>query len=432
MKNKEINLSSASLDEEKEIGKEEKNDEVKKGGEKKGIKEKIINLIEKFRSWWETAPRNKKILVITIPALLILGLSAFFFYYTIYGPRTRPPQLLSIDTNYIPPKLEKRRIDDFKFVTLPQPSVPRTEESPINGRLFTREEMDEMLERRPIAAIINNHIDSRPTSGLREADLVYEALVESGITRFLAIYWGNEPNKVGTMRSARQYYVEWLSPFDPLFVYDGFAASSDPRVDAGGNIGRYGIKSIATAGAWRVSDRRAPHNEYFSTIKTWEIAQERGWEGFPEVESWDFKNDAHLNDRGERFKGKVNFSNSENYNVTWEYDKATNRYYRSIGGLPDNDLETGQQISAKNIIIQQVNIEGPVDNYSRLVITTTGSGSAAILQDGKVIYGKWEKDDRTSRTRYYDGNNQEIEFNRGLTWISSVRQLQQNFDIIEQ
>ena len=428
MKNKEINLSSVSLDEEKEVVEEKKED----GGKKKSIKEKIKNQIEKFRTWWGTAPKHKKALVIAIPALLILGLSAFFFYYTIYGPRNRPPQLLSIYTDYIPTKFESQKFDDFKFLTLAEPSVPRTEESPINGRLFTREEMEELRERRPIAAIINNHIESRPTSGLREADLVYEALVESGITRLLAIYWGNDPNKVGTMRSARQYYLEWLSPFDPLFVYDGFAASSDPRVNAGGNISRYGIKSIATAGAWRVSERRAPHNEYFSTIKTWEIAQERGWDGFPEVESWQFKNDDPLNSRGERFKGKIIFSNSDNYNVIWEYDKDTNRYYRNIGGIPDTDLETGQQISAKNVVIQQVKIEGPVDNYNRLVITTTGSGSAAVLQDGKVIYGKWEKDDRTSRIRYYDGNNQEIEFNRGLTWISSVRQLQQNFDIIEQ
>ena len=431
MKNKEINLSSASLDEKKDVIEEEVKEEKPKDG-KKTIKEKISQLIKDLRIWWDAAPKKKKILVVAIPALLILGLSSFFFYYTIYGPRNRPPQLLSIDTNYIPPKFEERKLDNFKFLTLSEPSVPRTEESPINGRLFTREEMEELKERRPIAAIISNHIQARPTSNLNKADLVYEALVEGGITRFLAIYWSNEPNKVGPMRSARQYYLEWLNPFDPLFVYDGFAASSDPRVDARGNISRYGLKSIATAGAWRVSERVAPHNEYFSTIKTWEIAQERGWEGFPEIEPWKFKSDDSLDNRGNRFKGKILFSNSENYNVIWDYDKATNRYYRSIGGVPDKDLETGQQISAKNVIIQQVNVQGPVDNYNRLVITTTGSGSAAILQDGKVIYGKWEKDDRTSRTKYYDGNNQEIEFNRGLTWISSVRQLQQNFDIIEQ
>jgi hypothetical protein len=440
MKKKEINLSSASLDkeqdfetrilEEKEEIKEKK--EVGEKGKKISIKEKIKGKIDKFKAWWQAAPKRTKILTIAIPALIILGTSSFFFYYTIFGPRSRTPELISIDTNYIAPRTEKTLEDGFRFLALSSPSLPRTEESPINGRLFTREEMDELKEKRPIAAMINNHIQARPTSNLIKADLVYEVLVESGITRFLAIYWGNDPNKVGSMRSARQYYLEWLSPFDPLFVYDGFASSNNPKVDAKGNIGKYAIKSIYTAGAWRVTDRVAPHNEYFSTVKTWEIAQERGWEGFPEIESWKFKNDAPLENRNDRFRGKISFSHSEDYNVVWDYEKTTNRYYRNIGGIPDTDLETGQQITAKNIVIQEVAIQGPVDEYSRLIITTIGSGPAAILQDGKVIYGEWEKADRTSRTRYYDNNSQEIEFNRGLTWISAVRQLGANFDIIEQ
>ncbi len=434
MKNKEINLSSASLDEKVDPPKPEKEEIVEKKQAKSrfAFVEKIKDLKNNFLTWWKAAPKRTKILTIAIPALLIMGASAFFFYYTIFGPRTRAPELISIDTNYIAPKLEKDFKDGFRFLTLANPSVPRTEESPINGRLFTREEMEELEKRRPIAAIINNHVQARPTSNLSKADLVFETLVESGITRFLAIYWSNDPNKIGPIRSVRQYHLEWLSPFDPLFVYDGFASSSNPKVDARGNINRYAIKSIYTAGAWRVSDRVAPHNEYSSTIKTWEIGQERGWEGLPEIESWIFKNDEPLENRNDRFKGSIAFSNSPQYETVWEYDKSTNRYYRSIGGVADKDLETGQQISAKNIVIQEVPIEGPVDEYSRLIITTTGSGSAAILQDGKVIYGQWRKDDRTSRTRYYDNNNQEIEFNRGLTWISPVRQLQQNFDIIEQ
>lgn len=436
MKNKEINLSSASLNE-KEEGKQKTEEKVSteenkvKKNEKKFI-ENIKKRVEKFKAWWNSAPKHIKILTIVIPALLLLGSSAFFFYYTIYGPRTRAPELLSIDTNYIPTRYENQSFQDLRLIHLSEPSVPRTEESPINGRLFTRQEMEEMLERRPIAAIVSNHIHARPTSNLNQADLVFETLVEGGITRFLAIYWANEPNKIGPIRSVRQYYLEWLSPFDPLFVYDGFASSSDPRVDARGNMNRYGIKSIYTSGAWRVPDRPAPHDEYSSTIKTWEIAEERGWEEFPNVDSWKFKNDATLKDRNDRFKGRISFSNSREYDVVWEYDKATNRYYRSIGGIKDTDLESGQQISAKNVVIQEVQVEGPVDQYNRLVITTTGSGSAAILQDGKIIYGKWEKDDRTSRTKFYDNNNREIEFNRGITWISSVRQIQENFDIIEQ
>ncbi len=437
MKHKEINLSSASLDKVEEFEQNvleekppEENEEVKK--KKINLKEKIKELKEKFLTWWKAAPKHVKILTIAIPALLILGGSIFFFYYTIYGPRNRPPELISIDTNYIAPKTQPNLLDGFRFLSLASPALPRTEESPINGRLFTREEMEELKKKRPVAVIVSNHTEARPTSNLSQADLVYEALVEGGITRFVAIYWSREPNKVGPIRSVRQYYIEWISPFDPMFIYDGFAISSDPKVDAAGNLIKYDIKRIYTSGAWRVGDRVAPHNEYSSVAKAVEIGRDRGWDQFPEIETWQFKSDAPLDNRSESFKAKVSFSNSDNYAPIWEYNKDTNLYYRSIGGRADIDLETNQQITAKNVIIQEVKVQGPVDNYNRLIITTTGEGSAAILQDGKVIYGKWKKADRTSRTKFYDNSGNEIEFNRGLTWISPVRQIQGNFDIIEQ
>ena len=435
MKHKEINLSSVSLEkaesfEKKVLESDEKEPKVEVKKKKLSFKEKIKKPFQNFAQWWKKAPKHKKILVVTIPALLLLGGSAFFFYYTIYGPRNRPPELFSISTNYISP--QNSEMGNLRFLTLSKPSVPRTEESPINGKLFTREEMEKLKKRRPIAAMINNHIEARPTSNLTQADLVYEALVEGGITRLLAIYWSKEPNKIGPIRSARQYYLEWLSPFDALYIYDGFATSSDPKVNAGGNISSYGIKSIYTRGAWRVSDRVAPHNEYSSTVKTWEYAKTQNWDQFPEVDSWKFKSDASNDERGEKFKAKVSISNSDQYNSVWEYNRATNMYLRSIGGIKDIDLETNQQISAKNVIIQEVKVEGPVDQYSRLIITTTGSGNVAILQDGKIVYGTWKKADRLTRTKFYDNSGNEIVFNRGLTWIATVRQLQGNFDIIEQ
>ncbi len=440
MKNKEINLSSASLEkkddfEEKVLENNKPNEggEEEKGCKKDGkfciLKEKVKKKLDELKTWWNNAPRKVKILTISIPALLILGGSAFFFYYTIFGPRSRPPELTALDTMI--PKMHGTQLERFDPILLDRPSLPRTEESPINGRLFTREEMDELKKRRPIAAIISNHIHARPTSNLHKADVVYEALVEGGITRFVAIYWANEPNKIGSIRSARQYHLEWLSEYDPLFVYDGFAISSDRRVDAAGNIDRYVLRKIYTSGAWRVNERSSPHNQYSSTIRTWEIAENRGWDGHSEVESWSFKNDAPANERVENFKAEVAFSNSANYKVTWEYDKTTNRYLRYIGGVADKDLESGKQISAKNVIIQEVDVEGPVDEYNRLIITTIGSGTAAILRDGEVIYGTWGKDDRESRTKFYDNSGNEINLNRGLTWISAVRHISSDFDIIK-
>lgn len=440
MKNKEINLSSSSLDQENELEnsilenlkEEDKKDDAKEKNKKKqGKMQRLKAFFKKFPVWWSKAPVYKKALVVGIPALIILAGSLFFVYQVIYGPRTQPPQLIAINEPFLAPKGTG---DDFVFANLrlPSPSVPRTEESPINGRLFTKEEMEELKERRPVAVIINNHPESRPTSNLSQADMIFETRVEGGATRMLAIYWSREPEKVGTIRSARQYFLEWLSPFDPLFIYDGYAASSNPRVNAGGNISAYNIKSIATTGAWRVGDRRAPHNEYSSPVRAWEEAEKRGWTGFPDVTSWEFKKDKGIEDRGDRFRATMNFSNDPQYAVTWEYDQSTNRYLRSIGNQPDIDLETAQQLSAKNVIIQEVEVTGPVDQYNRLIIDTVGSGDAIILRDGKITNGTWRKDSRIDRTKYYDSNGDEIEFNRGLTWVLASSQIQSRFDIIEQ
>ncbi len=433
MKNKEINLSSNTLEDsinrvidEKKVGEEKKEKKVGK------FRMKIRNIKKKLKDWWIKRPKYQKVLLIVIPALLILAGSIFFVYQVIFGPKNTTPRLINIQEAFLAPK-DLKSENLFKEIYLKEPSIPRTEESPINGRLFTKDEMEELEERRPIAVIINNNPLARPTSNISQADLMFETLVEGGSTRMLAIYWSRDPGKVGTIRSARQYYLEWLLPFDPLFIYDGFASSSDPKVDAGGNIRRYNIKSIYTRGAWRVQDRVAPHNEYSSTTKTWEYATEvKGWDEFPDVEAWEFKKDIGRDDRTDRFRAKVMFGNDSNYDVNWEYDKNTNMYLRSVGGSQDLDLETGQQLTAKNVIIQEVKIESSGDKYHRLIINTIGSGRVKILMDGKVIDGTWEKSDKSSRTKYFDNERNEIELNRGLSWIQAVGHLDTNFDIIEQ
>jgi hypothetical protein len=441
MKNREINLSRSSLESNTKMEKavledlDTQKDETEEIKEEKKTKDKGENklgrFIRRFKEEWKKAPTYKKALFISIPALLILAGSLFFVYQVIYGPKTRPPKLIAIHEEFIAPN---NRNENFGFENflLKNPSVPRTEESPINGRLFTKSEMEELQERRPVAVMINNHPSARPTSNLPQADMIFETLVEGGATRMLAIFWSREPNKVGTIRSVRQYFLEWLSPFDPLFIYDGFASSSNPRLNAGGNISSYNIKSIATRGAWRVSDRAAPHNEYSSVIKAQEFGKERGWDGFPNVEFWKFKRDASMEERGERFRATMNFSNDTSYSVGWEYDMESNRYLRSVGGRPDIDLETGEQLSAKNIIIQEVKIERPADRYNRIIVNTIDSGKAIILKDGEVINGSWKKDSRTARTKYHDAEGEEVHFNRGLIWILATEQIDSKFDIIEQ
>ncbi len=383
-------------------------------------------------------PKKKKLIIaLSCTALLLLIGIGVFYYFGIYKykPYTKPSELINLTNEYIL-SLPTKSLPIP--IPIPQPSEPKTEPSPVNGTLFTKAEMTKLKTRRPVAVMINNHADARPQSGLNSADVVFEALAEGGITRFLAIFWSDAPKKVGPIRSARQYYLEWLSPYDPLYIYDGCAKTDNPKTNACGNIYTYKIKNIATRGAWRWDDgvRYAPHNEYSSLFTAWEYAQDRNWDSMPDVEAWKFKKDATVANRGLKTKVKVSFhirlNNSGLYNTVWTYDPKSNTYLLETGGKPLIDQETNTQVYAKNLILQEVTYASANDNKGRIILTTIGEGKATYLMDGKITSGTWKKTARTDRTTYYDSSNNEVLFNRGRTWISVIPRSVGKFDIIEQ
>ncbi len=383
-------------------------------------------------------PKKKKLMYIlfSLAFLLILGIAAFYYFAIYkYETYTKPSELINLSNEYI---LSLPITSNFPLIPIPIPTEPKTEVSPINGTLFTKTEMAKFQQRRPVAVMINNHDVARPQSGLNSADVVFEALAEGGITRFLAIFWSEAPKKVGPIRSSRQYYLEWLSPFDPLYIYDGCADTDNPKTDACGNIYAYKIKKIATIGAWRWNDGRryAPHNEYSSLFEAWEYAKDKDWDSMPDIEAWKFKKDATLENRGLKTKVKITFherlNNGGMYDSVWTYDSKTNTYLKETGGKIHIDQETNTQVYAKNLIIQEVLLTPSYDNKGRIILTTIGEGKATYFFDGKITSGTWKKTSRTDRTTYYDNTNNEVEFNRGRTWISIVPRSIGKFDIIEQ
>lgn len=316
--------------------------------------------------------------------------------------------------------------------------VPRTEESPLNGVLFTKAEMDEMKKRRPIAVTVNNLAFARPQSNITQADLVYETLVESGITRYLPIYWSNKVEEVGPIRSVRNYHLELLSEFDAILIHDGNAYSDDPRLDALGNLSKYSIKTVRTYSAWRWNDgiRYAPHNEYASPVAVWEYAKTKdGWTIFPTFTSWKFKKDATIEERGKQSEVRVSFSPdspSNQYSVNWIYNSSTNKYLREVGSKKDIDQKTKTQVEPKTVIVQEVDLLRPPDDAGRIVLEVVDTGNAKILQDGKVYSATWKKDSRTERTLYYSEDGSEFIFNRGQIWIQIIPKKEGSFSIIKQ
>ena len=336
-------------------------------------------------------------------------------------------------------------ISKFHF----DPQAPKTEPSPLNGVLYSKEQMSYLLKRRPLGVMIENHVEARPQSGLSGADIVYEAVAEGGITRFLAIFWGVfDDFIVGPVRSARTYYLDWISEYDGLYAHVGGAhcdiktgegCQNGAPADALGQIGRYGIKSlnqfyIGFPTYWRDYERlgrkvATEHTVYSTPDKLWQKAKERGWEAVDkegedwqeDFTPWQFKDDAPLLKRAESQAVEFVFwEGHDDYRVRWEYDKQQNSYKRFNGGQPHKDLNNEQQLAAKNVVIQFVTERQANDGYPgnlHLLYGTIGQGRAVIFQDGKKIEGKWVKKDRKSRTVFYNAAGKEIEFNRGQIWI---------------
>ena len=382
-----------------------------------------------------------KAIIGIVGGIIIIALALLFIWFGLIKQTPKPSSILTISSNYLSPISQVITKDSIFNVNtlLPIASEPRTEVSPINGILLTKTEYNELKNRRPIAVMIDNHISARPQKNLSKADIVFETSVESGITRYMPIYWSNAVNEVGPIRSARQYYLEFLSPYDAIYIHDGCASSSDARVNACGNLYNYNIEDIAnTVGAWRRSDRYAPHNEYSSTISVWDYASQNSISGLSDnFEAWQFKKDLPINMRGTKTKVSISFwgdlSNYYgDYDVEWVYDSAANNYIRKIGGNNDIDEATGQVIRAKVVVVQEVTMTETYDISGHVIVETIGSGKTKILQDGKIYDATWEKTNRTDRTSYKGTDGKDFVFNRGLIWIEALPRGYGQFVINEQ
>jgi len=328
---------------------------------------------------------------------------------------------------------------------------PRDVESPINGVLYTKSQAEIFMARRPLAIMINNHTDARPQFGLSEADLIYEAVAEGGITRFLALYHSRDSDKVGPVRSARIYYEDWAAEFNAWYAHwggsymdDGDKANQDdpnydftchPDADAYVKINRIGLPSLdqmwlGNAAYWRENDRgvATEHTGFTSTQKLLNDAPNRfpeeGWQNFEPFQTWLFKNDLPEADREPTSASSFGFSFWEgytDYDVRWEYDSATNEYVRYQGGQKQIDAANNQELRAKNVVVQFTDQSFFGDKKGHLKYETVGTGKAKIFLDGKVIDADWNKPAIRERTRYFDAaTGGEIKFNRGQIWIEIV------------
>lgn len=274
---------------------------------------------------------------------------------------------------------------------------------------------DEAATKQPTTAImIENSPDARPQSGLKQAGVVYEAIAEGGITRFLAVYQQDKPRLIGPVRSVRMYYVDWAAPYNATIVHVGGSAAALAEVRNG--TYRDGDQFFNAAYFWRATDRYAPHNVYTNFEKLDGMNSAKGW-----TESR-FTGFARIDGKPTATPNATNITiniSSPTYNTQYTYDTATNTYARSIGGEPSNDREQGR-IAPSVVIAMKVDMTHIMEDGWRENITTSGAGSAVVFQNGTATECTWHKASRSEPLHFKDAAGKEILLNRGQTWIAAV------------
>ena len=271
---------------------------------------------------------------------------------------------------------------------------------------------------RPIAVMIDNHKDAWPQAGLQDAYMVYEIVVEGGETRLVALFKGVNVDKIGPVRSARHYFLDYAMENDAIYVHFG----QSPQAES--DIKKYDIddiNGISEDGTtfWRVSDKAAPHNAVTSTEKLLKSAESKKYKTTStETSVLNYvTNEVNLKDGESALK--VTIPHSQLQTVEYYYDEQNKVYERYARNKEQTDWTTGNPITTKNIIItfcDNYTLSDP-ENKGRQGLKNIGTFNGYYITNGKAIKIKCTKQAREEKTVYTDLQGNIIEVNDGNTFV---------------
>jgi len=275
----------------------------------------------------------------------------------------------------------------------------------------------ENANRRPIAVMLAGDQNVRPLSGLSLADLIIEApVVTNGINRFMAIYICNEPEDIGSIRSARHDFIPLAKGFDAIYVHWGGSHFALDQLNKGIIDNIDALKNPYDA-FYRKTGIPMPDNGFSTFQRLYNAASKLGYRLFSNVSGYKFIADnAAIN---ENKILKINYPYP--YNVYYEYNARTNTYLRFRGNTPEIDKLNKKQIEAKDIVVMFTDSKQIEGQYNDLDLE--GSGKAIVFQNGLKIDAIWHKDSASFDSKLYflDNNGEEIKFVAGQIWIEIVQ-----------
>jgi regulator of RNase E activity RraB len=374
---------------------------------------------------------NKKTILIAVGTILTVTLGAFGSYSLI--KYLYPDKTAQTNNTQSTPTPSAKPIDAMSYC-------------PLNGKKYSVDDQLRWEQKRPVAVMIENHPESRPQSGLSSADIVYEAVAEGGITRFMGVFLCDpSPQWTGPVRSARTYFLDWLLEYDAFYAHVGGANTEGPA-NALGQIKEYGVKdfeglSESLQQGWqRIPDRNPDvaleHTMYLDierlrkyamdTFKWGVEINEARWDAtFEKGKYTDLPGVVSTSESTPAAELSYGFwdQSTNLFGVKWTFDSASNTYKRQMAGTVHVDKNTNQQVAVTNVIVMvqdQSNADDGYTNNLHLLYKTIGKGNAYISANGKMTKVFWSKSGRTAKTKFIDATGKEVQLPRGKIWISVV------------
>lgn len=271
---------------------------------------------------------------------------------------------------------------------------------------------------RPIAVMIDNNKDAMPQAGLNDAYMVYEIIVEGGESRLMALFKDASLDVIGPVRSARHYFIDYALENDAIYVHFGESPQAQSDIDTYNINDIDGIKEDGTT-FWRVKDKKAPHNAVTSMEKILKSAQNKSYRTTSSKESIFNYVVEEVNLEEGQVANNISIPYSQSNVVKWTYDETTKKYKRTSKSTQQKDWTTGEDITAKNIIVEFIANTTLVDgeNKGRQTMNTTGIKDGYYITNGMAIPIKCKKTSRSSQTVYKDLEGNEIKVNDENTFV---------------
>lgn len=288
--------------------------------------------------------------------------------------------------------------------------------SPLTGEWIP----EKIAKKRPYAIQFSNYKTVGNQWGLGEADIVYEALVEGGITRLLGVGQQFKGKKIGSIRSSRHYFVSFADEYNPIYIHFGktkYAVSKLQELNIDNLDGTTGIGNIVF---YRDQNIKAPHNAFTSIDGIKAGIKSKGYSKKitqNTKEHYKFHDEVmKLNDG--KVANNISLQYSSYMSPYFEYNSIDGLYYRFQFDGAHKDSNNDKQLSFTNVIIQIVD-EWDIDkNGYQTMDIEDSSGKGYYITQGSFIPIKWKKKEKDKWMRYYNENGDELKINPGKTFIS--------------